>query len=151
MKSKSLWLLSLLVGAFFFSPQTSFALEPLCQPIVETFSPQYSALPRSAVGVPLLQVMVTTTDCPLKLRGATLQRIGLSSAEDLGRLWLEAGYYQPRSLRRRMNSDDQVTLLWRRAIHLAANQTFVFTVRANLQIQGSGRTVGLRLQNLLVK
>lgn len=106
-----------------------------------------STLPKNAVRVPFISVNLKAIDGPVNLRSLTVQRSGLSSNDDFGRIWAESSNYR-RTNARNLSNNDQVELNFRTPLTIEANQTTQITVYANLEFEQSGRTAKLNLVDI---
>ncbi len=107
-----------------------------------------SSLPKNAVRVKFMDVTLTnTSQTPESIRSLTLKRAGLSSSEDLGRIWLETSDFR-RSFARQLNNDDQVELKFRNPIVLAPDTSAIVSVFANIESESGNKTIRLDLMGV---
>lgn len=108
-----------------------------------------SVLPNNGVRVPFLQLVLQTGAEATTIRSVTLSRSGLSSSEDVGRVWLVDDFGIRLTRARQFNNDNFLTLeLNRGGLTIPAFSTEVWTVVANLEFQGSGRTIAINLEDV---
>ncbi len=115
---------------------------------VESNSIQPSVIPKNGVRIPFLSLdLINENKQSLEVSSLTLKRTGLSSFEDLGRIWAESTSFK-RSNSRKLNSDDVVTLNFRTPLNLTQNTKENITIFANINTEKSGVTIGLELLDL---
>lgn len=106
-----------------------------------------SILPKNAVRVPFLKIYVSASETNQSLKTLTLQRTGLSSREDLGRIWAETNTYR-RSNSRQLSNDDQVQLTFRNPVSINTEEPLQVTIYANMSAENGNRTIGLSLLSI---
>ena len=113
---------------------------------IQAFS-QNNTLPRNGVRIPMLELQLTAGNEAVTIKDITLVRSGLSSSDDIGSVWIQSGYSRlTRS--REFTNDDELTLTFTRDLIIPAHQQIVLTVLANLEFEGSGRTLAISLKSL---
>lgn len=111
---------------------------------VQTIS-NSGTLPRNGVRVPLIQVTMRAGDEDATVTSLTLSRSGLSSSEDIGRVWIQQDYLRL-SHPRQFTNDDLLTLEFKKPFVVKAGTTERFSVLANLEFTGSGRTLQVNIE-----
>ena len=101
-------------------------------------------LPKNAVRVPFLTLNLQAQDGPVTINNLVVERSGLSSNEDFGRIWAETTNYR-RTTSRQFNNDSLVTLEFRNGLTLNQNQTTRVIVYANLEFENGGRSASFNL------
>jgi len=105
-------------------------------------------LPSNGVRIPLLQINLRAADEPVTVKSVTLSRSGLSSNEDIDRLWLQQEYVRL-SRSRSFPNEDILTLNFTRDFIVEANTTERIYVLANLSFErGNGRTIKINLEDI---
>jgi len=104
-------------------------------------------LPQNAVRVPFIQLNLRAVDGPVEINSLTIQRTGLSTNEDFGRLWAETDNYR-RTNSRQLNNDDLVELEFRNPLLVTPGNNERLTVYANLEFEGGGRTAQLSVVDI---
>ena len=102
-----------------------------------------SIVPQESIGIPMLEITLTTGDKVVYLDKLIFKRTGLSSSEDVSSLRATGPNFRSRSFS--MLYDDTATIRFFRRLALPANSTQSLSITANLNVQGVGRTVGLEL------
>ena len=118
-----------------------------CTPLVQVRGLENSVVPKNATRLKFLEVEVQTRDCAIFISGLEVRRNGLSSFEDLGRIWAETANFR-RSRRTQIQTDDSAQILWRSPILVPRNENFSFSVLGNID-SNSGRTIGVEFLHLL--
>ncbi|NCP67801.1 hypothetical protein GW777_05760 [Candidatus Peregrinibacteria bacterium] len=111
---------------------------------IQTVYQHSRTLPKNAVRVPFVQADLTAIDGAIEVNGLTILRTGLSSNEDLGRIWAETSDFQ-RTNSRQLTNDDTTELTFRSPLILAEGETERITVYANLEFEGRGRNLALNI------
>jgi len=121
-------------------PQAEAGLEVFAQPL------QMKTIPKNAVRVPFLTLWIRADEDTL-LHELSLQRTGLSSSNDMGRVWAETSTLH-RSMRSGFFSDDTATLRFLRGIEIPAQSWERVIIYANLNNARSGTHIGIDLTDL---
>ena len=106
----------------------------------------HSVLPRNGVRIPFLEVNVTTQGEAVRIKSFTVRKTGLSSNQDIESVRISAGYKT--SYRASVDNDDLATLRFFRGYYIAPYRTETFVLYANLNVQGSNRTIGFELLDI---
>ena len=106
-----------------------------------------SVVPQESIGIPMLEVTLTTGDEVVYIDKLIFKRTGLSSSEDISSLRATGPNFRSRSFS--MLYDDTATIRFFRRLALPANSTQSLSITANLNVQGAGRTVGLELMEVV--
>lgn len=114
---------------------------------IQSYPSNFGSLPKNAVRVPFTTLNLKALEGPITVKSLTVERSGLSSHEDFGRIWAETSNYR-RTNSRRLSNDDQVVLEFRNGLYLAENQTTRITVLANLEFTSTGRTAQLNILDI---
>ncbi len=105
-------------------------------------------LPKNAIRVPFLEVKLWAQGGAVNVKSFTIQRTGLSTNEDFGRVWAEADNFL-RSRSRNINNDDLVETSFYRPLHIPNGSSATVTIYANLEFDsGGGRTAAFNLVGL---
>ena len=113
---------------------------------VEAQTIKNSTLPKNAIRVPFLRLKLSTESGTQMLSSLTIGRTGLSSSDDLGRIWAETDDYR-RTTARQLNNDDQAELEFRTPLAVSASAPEWVTIYANVN-SSNNRTIGLKLLSL---
>ena len=135
-------LTALVFSLLSFSPQ---ALAAELQ--VSSQSINNGTLPSNAVRVPFLNINLQSTNGSTEIKSLIIQRQGLSSSEDIGRVWAQTSTYRQTN-KRQFTNDDQVELSFRTPLVIAEKQPVRVTVYANLNSLSGGRTVRFNLLDI---
>lgn len=103
-------------------------------------------VPRNAVALPMLKVELTALD-DATLESVVLERAGLSTSEDIGRVWGQTDTFR-RTNKRQFTNDDQVELTFNTPLNFAKGERQTLTVYANLNFESGGKTLFLNLLEL---
>lgn len=101
-------------------------------------------IPKNAVRAPFLRIMLSTNSQNEFVKSLTIGRTGLSTNEDLGRIWAETDQYR-RSNARQLTNDDQVELTFRSPLPITPEKPQWLTIYANIDSSSGNRTIGLSL------
>lgn len=104
-------------------------------------------LPKNGVRIPFISLNLKALDGSITVKSLTVERSGLSSNEDFGRVWAETTNYR-RTQARRLSNDDQAELEFRNGLTIAQDEVVRLYVYANLEFEGSGLTAQLNLIDL---
>lgn len=104
-----------------------------------------NTLPRNGVRIPLVQITMRASEENATVTSLTLSRSGLSSHEDIGRVWVQQDYIRL-SQPRQFTNDDLLTLEFKKPFVIKAGTTERFSVLANLEFEGSGRTLQVNVE-----
>lgn len=105
-------------------------------------------VPLNAVRLPLTQITITAKK-DITVSEIHLRRSGLSSWDDFGNIWAETNSYR-RSLRGRINSNDDARIRFRTPLSISAGMSEVFTVYINLDLDSSGNTFSFSLEDVVI-
>lgn len=136
----------ILFNSFFMAPLSLAEVKTT----VENTKPQ--VIPQNGVRIKFMQINLKNTGPDSEvIKSLSFKRTGLSTADDIGRIWLETDDYK-RSFAKTLSNDDTVKLNFRNPITLENNETVSFGLLVNLNAQDStGLTVGFDLMNLETK
>jgi len=111
---------------------------------VQAISQSNGVLPKNGVRIPLVRINVRASDEDVTIESMTFTRSGLSSNEDIDRVWLQRDYSRlTRS--RSFSNDDELTLEFTKDFVVKAGTTEQFYLLANLSVEGSGRSIQINL------
>jgi len=108
---------------------------------------QAGNLPRNGVRIPLLQINLRAQTESVTVKSVVLSRSGLSSSDDIGRVWIQDEYVRL-TRARQFTNDDILTLEFTRPLVIAPHETKRLTVLANLEFSGGGQTLRVDLQSI---
>jgi len=135
MKTLKLLLLTLIIG---FSTTQAATLK------TQVVNTNLGTLPRNAVRVPFLTVNLQAQGGDITLNNLVVERSGLSSNNDFGRVWAETSNYK-RTSSRRFNNDSLVTLEFKNGLTISEDETSRIVVYANLEFESGGRSASFSL------
>jgi|GEM_PF-1355769 len=125
----------------------SFSVAQAASLKTQVISSNLGSLPKNAVRVPFLTVNLQAQDGDVTLNNLVIERTGLSSNDDFGRIWAETSNYR-RTNSRQFNNDSLVTLEFRNGLKLRDGETTRVTVYANLEFDGGGRSARFNLKSI---
>lgn len=115
---------------------------------VNSYKINNKAIPKNGVRIPFLKVKISAIDENVLISGFRITRQGLSSFSDFGRIWAETED-DFKSFKRKLNTDDFVEIPFRKSIKIQKGQNQIFKIYANLNVEGSGKTMALSLDGVL--
>ncbi len=107
---------------------------------------QNKVLPKNAVRIPFIYLDITANE-DVKIDEIVVRQIGLSDNEDVEKVYIEGNY--ARSLKVNVGNDGLARVRFLRGYEMRSGQRERLAVYANLDVQGSGRTVGFELSEII--
>ena len=102
-----------------------------------------SVVPMNATGIPMIKVKISAQDETIYINKLVFTRTGLSNARDIKSIRATGPNIRSRSFP--VMHDDTATINFFGKLIIPANTTQTLTITANLDVQGTGRTIGLEL------
>jgi hypothetical protein len=113
-------------------------------------TPYYSAIPKNAVGVSLLEITVNAQKDDLFLSEIWIKANGMVSADDFERVWAETDDYQ-KSLRTGFFNDNRARLRFLTPVFIPANTSQNINILVSLDADTGGRSFNLALEEIVFK
>jgi len=113
----------------------------------EVSTPYYSAVPKNAVRLTLLEITVNAKE-NIFLSELWLQANGMVSSKDFGSVWAETDDYQ-KSMKARFLTDNRARIKFRNSIFIPAGTSKNISILVNLEADTGGRSFSITLEKLL--